>query len=174
LTDALREAALQGHELALPAEGLADISRAQGRDQISEWLRLTRPEATPEYIAARAEHFWRLGHELLPEDSVIVRTREGSAYLIGEVAGSYRRESRAQGMAHIWPVRWRAAEVPADTVPALAQYAGYAGITEVTDESALASLKPYIPALRKGNAGFFKWLVIIILVFELIYFWPRE
>ena len=174
LTNELRDAALSGNELALPAEGLAALDRAQGTDQIAEWLRQLQPEATPERITALSEHYWYLGHHLLPEDIIVVRVREGSAYLIGEIAGVYRRVERPFGMAHVWPAKWLAVNIGTETAPALAQYAGYESLTEIHDEHALICLKPYVPALRKGNTAFFKWLAIIILIFELIYFWPKE
>ncbi len=76
-------------------------------------------------------------------------------------------------MSHIWPMEWRHTDVPARLILPLAHYDTYESITEITDEKALQALKPYIPLLNKGNGGFFRWLGIIILIFELIYYWPH-
>jgi hypothetical protein len=173
LSDDALQAARQAQELVFAPDGLPDLARAQGPDQISAWLKRLYPEATPEHIAGLTEHYWRLGHDLLPDDTVVMRVRDGQAYLIGEVAGVYRRENRAQGMCHVWPMKWQEATPDAGTLPALAAYAACAGLTEITDEDALQSLAPYVPMLRKGNASLFRWVAIGTLIFELIYFWPR-
>jgi len=170
--DALK-AALDGHELPLPGEGLADLGRTQGPEQIAAWLRQLYPQALPEDIAIKTEHFWRLGHELLADDTLVVQRPDG-AYMIGEITGAYRRESREQGMSHILPVAWHHAQVPAESVPKLRIYSNCPGLTEITDEEVLLSLKPYIPLLRKSGGSFFRWLGIVILIFELIYFWPKS
>src|SRR5437868_4733775 len=103
LSDEEAQAALEARALVLTIDGLPSLARAQGADHIRDWLRQLQPEATPEHIATLTQHFWRLGHELLPEDTIVVRTRNGGAYIIGEVTGAYRKE----GASHIWPVAWR-------------------------------------------------------------------
>lgn len=172
LSDEERKAALDDHELQLAALGLADLGRAQGPDQIADWLRRLYPQMAPEETARQTEHFWRLSHQLMVDDTVVVETAQGS-YMVGEITGVYRRESRTQGMAHILPVEWHYTEVSPESVPKLRIYAGRQDIVEITDEEALQSLKPYIPMLRKGYGAFFRWLGIIILLFELVYFWPK-
>lgn len=171
LSDEAARAALAKHELALPAEGLPDISRAQGPDQIREWLKQLHPEATPETIGTLTDHFWHLARELHPEDTVILPLESG--YLIGEIAGTARKEDRADGAFHVWPAEWHGGIIAADALPLLKSYAACGGITEIADEDALKSLAPYIPALRKNNAKIFRWVGISILFFELIYFWPK-
>jgi predicted Mrr-cat superfamily restriction endonuclease len=174
LSDDALQAALRDHELQLEAEGMPDLSRAQGADQIKDWLKQRYPEATPEHLEILTLHYWRLGHNIMQDDTIIVPVNGSKAYLIGEVTGVYRREVRTQGMCHVWPVEWRGSPVEAGSLPALAVYAEYPDLVEVTDEDALKSLAPYVPSLRQGNARIFRWIAIGTLISELIYFWPRR
>ena len=166
-------AMLEGDELALPANGMPDLAKAQGPDQIATWLRQAYPEAPPETLTAYTDHYWKLGHELLVEDVIVARTPEGN-YMIGEVTGVYRREQRALGTTHIWPVSWHARSVPAERVAKLAVLHGKTGLTEITDDMALEPIRAALPYLKKSKASFFRWMGIIILIFELIYFWPKS
>lgn len=168
-----RSAMLRDSELQIPAAGLPDLSRAHGADQIGDLLRKLQPEAPPESITAQMEHYWQLGHSLLQEDKVVMTVQDGT-YMIGELTGAYRREARENGMCHIWPAQWHGSAIDLATIPKLSMYAARAGVCEIEHEEALVPIKTHIPDLKQGNVKFFRWLGIIILIFELIYFWPKS
>ena len=168
LDDAERETALSNHEIAFPADGLPDLSKAQNHFQIAEWLRQIDPEAPPESVIAQAERNWKLAHELLIEDVIVVRTKSDT-YMIGEIAGAYYRAP----FAHILPVNWHQ-DVPAKAIPKLAVYAPDKTIVEIVADDSIGVIKTHVPTIKQGNAKFFRWMGIIILIFELIYFWPKN
>jgi predicted Mrr-cat superfamily restriction endonuclease len=172
LMEDIRSVAQQNNEFILPAGQLPDLSRAQGPEQIADWLRQLNPQAAPEDISAQSEFYWRMSHELLADDIVIVPTLRGQ-FMVGEVSGVYRHEPRSLGTSHILPVEWVKSFVPTEALPKLRAYPSRLDFIEIVDDEVLETLKQHLPGIKKGHASFFRWLSIAILISELVYFWPR-
>jgi predicted Mrr-cat superfamily restriction endonuclease len=160
-------------ELAINAAGLPDLSRALSPDHIGQWLRHIAPDITPEAAAAQAEHLWELSHSLLLEDYIIAPVSNSDLLLIGEITGTYWYEKEDSKTWHKWQVRWLTPPVSQGSMTEIAPYLARRTLVELTDEKVKSQLRRHIPSLPSPPYALFKWMSIIILVFELIYFWPK-
>ena len=155
--------------LTLASPKLPDLARIQGPDQLAAGLRLLFPEKTPEEILYETEELWRFSHELEANDFVVTLRKNRRFVMVAEVTGPYDRTPEGD---HRVPVLWKLVELSPDTCPALVAFSAAGRFTELTDP-ALGQVKNHIPALRRSAHMVFKWISVIILLFELAYFWPR-
>lgn len=172
LTKADEEQACNHEELALAAEGTPDLSKAFDREQLSDWLRKLHTDCVPEQIAAKTEHYWKIANEILPDDFAVVVDAAGSGILVGKVVGAYRYENRIGDAFHVLPVEWQSHKLSLDSSPNFALYMVRTTVSEITQKDVLDRLGALVPSLRRRRLRVVKWVAIIALVSELLYFWP--
>lgn len=155
-----------------PSDGLPSLARALSRDHLREWIKHLRPSAHPDVLDEETNRLWKVFSELKPEDRVLVQ-HDREHFSLGEVTGSYQFEI-AEGVAsHRWPVCWLGRNISFAVFPSLRACIGTRLMKEVNSEEARIKLIKYLPSLRTRSYVIFRWLSIIILVAELVYFWPH-
>lgn len=158
--------------ICLPAAGVPNLARALSQDHVREWIKQLRSDAAPEAIDEEAERLWKMFSELHPEDIILVQS-DTTTFSLGEVIGAYQFEQGEGGGRHMWPVRWIAKDIAFTEYPALRAVSGSRLMKEVSAEETRIKLRKYLPSLRTKNYVLFRWVSVVILVAELVYFWPR-
>lgn len=159
--------------LYFDADGLPDLTRAMSRDHVREWVKHLRKGVAPEKIDDEATHYWRLLQEMHRDDHVVALS--GPDHLmLGEITSEYRYESDATGGRHVWPVHWIATHIPLESFPSLKAASGIARIKEIPDSEGRIQFRKYFSSLQGHIHFVFRWVSIMILVAELVYFWPGK
>jgi hypothetical protein len=173
LSDEMRGRALLRGEVIWPADFGLDLSRAHTLAHLREQLGIQQPEEPPERLQEKAETLWRLLHEIDIDDYIVMPSQAGDGVMLGEIIGERRFAQTEEGAFHSWPVTWIRPHIPLANLPGMEPYLRL-NLLSVIDETPLAALCRHIPALNHA-AGYamFKWISFILLLFELIYFWPH-
>ena len=172
IAGSLQEALEDKGYVYYPAACVPNLARALSRDHLREWIKQLRLEATPEAIDEETDRLWKPFSELHPEDTVIVQ-RNSAMFSLGEVTGSYRFEQDDGGGRHVWPVRWIAHDISFAHYPTLRALADSRIIKEVPEEETRIKLRKHLPSSRTKSYVVFRWVSVVILVAELVYFWPH-
>lgn len=161
-----------GSAIVIDGEGLPDLSKALSLDHLLEWVRKVGPEIMPEKQREDAVYFWRIIQELHPDDYVVV-AHDANTLMLGEITGSYRFEAGVPHGRHVWPVRWVATTIPMSRFPGMANEQPKV-IREIPSEEARERFGKYISFRKAAALKIFQWFSIVLLIAELVYFWPRK
>lgn len=162
-----------GAALVVPSAGLPDLSRALSRNHLREWVSHLLPETPPEVVDERTDYYWNLFSSVQPDDYVIV-VQSQETVALGEVIGAYYYEAGSAGGRNIWPMRWIATEIPLEAVLFLRPLLGGRGLREIRAEEARIGLRRYLPSWKMKWYLVFRWVSMVLLLAELVYFWPKK
>lgn len=157
------------YALAFPSEGLPDLSKALSQAHLREWVKHLHPESAPETVDQKAEYYWKL-YSSLAQDDFVVALKEGDVLALGEITRPYRYE---QG-SHYWPVKWLATDIPLASQPSLRHWVTTGAVREIKDSEARVLFRKYIQSWQTKGYVVFRWVLIVLLVSELVYFWPKN
>jgi hypothetical protein len=164
---------LSRKELVIAARAAPfDPSRADTQAQIQTWLGQAFPDMPPEERVAEAENLWRIAHDITPDDYLVVPTGNHSGVMLGEVLGTYQYRNEDGQSFHAWRVHWILPFIALTNAPEIQPYLGRTRVAEMPGDE-ISRLRQHIPRLRRSGFTIFKWISVILLVFELIYFWPH-
>lgn len=156
----------------IPSGGLPDLSRALSPDHVREWVKHLHPDAAPEKFDIDALYYWKLRNDI-HQDDYIVLLKDSETIALGEVTAPYHFEA-GEGGNHVWPVRWITSDVPLASVAFIRPLLGARVFKEVNGAEARIQFRKYIPSWGTKGYVLFRWVSVIILVAELVYFWPHS
>lgn len=164
---------LSRSELRIPAPTAPfDPARADTQALIQTWLGQAFPDMPPEQRITEAEHLWRMAHDITPDDYLVVPVSHDSGVMLGEVIGSYEYHHEDGQNFHTWRMRWLLPFLSTASAPEILPYLGRKYVAEMPGDE-ISHLRQHIPRLRRAGFTIFKWVSVILLIFELIYFWPH-
>jgi hypothetical protein len=166
---------LERTHLALPFEGLPDLSMINNQFDCQSLLRALHPELPPEVIALKADGIWNRFHNLNLEDSIVVPLPLTAKVAIAQISGPYAYQVGEEGSdCHLIPVTWfpklhlffafgRQRHILANTGIALYE------VTDVAAKRAIISKLPFRYNRFTGWKWWWVWGFIGILIVKRVY-----
>jgi predicted Mrr-cat superfamily restriction endonuclease len=107
LTPQEEEKILERKYLALPFEGLPDLSFINSKEECAQLVRALFSNEPPETIALKADRVWGQLSEIQMEDTITVPLPASDAVAIARVCERYHyKVDEAGGDRHLIPVEW--------------------------------------------------------------------
>lgn len=163
-------AVTQRTHIALPFEGLPDLSMVSSPAQAMKLLKILHPDDPPETLTRRLDRFWHQYHGLNAEDFIAVPLQASQLVLMAEVTGPYEYAVGPGGSdIHRVPVKWHPVKIPFRKLAKFKEIFQPRGVPmfEVTEREARIALHGTLPySYNRFNK--FKWILAVFFLMGLV------
>jgi predicted Mrr-cat superfamily restriction endonuclease len=156
--------------LALPFDGVPDLSAIHSREQCRKLFKSLYPEAPPETLAGMTDRLWQRYSELRATDTIAVPLPLRKEVALAEVTGRYRYEPQAgQQSAHQVLVKWYRCHLRFSSLCKHQDLLANNGeqLVEVMDSDLRTKLREKLPHTYNRFARW-KWLLAVFFMINVI------
>lgn len=152
--------------LALPFEGIPDLSVLHSELECRHLLQALHPDEPPEAIARRLERIWKYYTGMHEEDIIVVPLKSRNELALAEVTGRYVYQAGPGGSdVHMIPVRWYDRRVALISMAKhRAMFDRSEPLYEIVNPQARIAIRDKLP---HGYNRFAKWKWLMALFFAL-------
>lgn len=161
-----------GGAMTYHAPTLPDIHKAISREHLKEWIRHIHSGSSPEFIQQETEKLWRLFSEVNKGDHLVLV--HGESFSLGEITDGYHFEKESDKGNHLWAVRWIIENVPLSQYVPVRIALSTRWLTGMTESEARMLFRKHLTGKRVSGQSVMRWIMTILLISELIYFWPKR
>lgn len=158
--------------IALPLNGLPDLSMVDSPVVLRHLLEALHPDAPPEKLLRLQERTWQMAKGIEPEDIIAIPLKHKKTMVLAEVSGPYGYDTDASGDdMHYFPVQWNKKTIPFRRFGS--ETSAFAGggsfIEEVTDAKMRTTIRNAMPYSYNRFTAI-KWLLGAFVVWRFIEF----
>jgi hypothetical protein len=173
---AQEEDSIEQHDrVVLPFNGVPDLSEIAAIGQIKSILSMLHPDMPPESVSRMAERYWTLYQGLAVDDVIAVPLPYRREVALAQISGRYSYEVGAAGEdIHAIAVTWQR-RVPFSRLGKHAALftSKQPPMFEVPHADERNAIRSWLPH-RYNRFARWKWLVIVLMVFQTILFVTRQ
>ncbi len=108
----LADSFIQEGLVAVGFGGLGDLSMAESREELIEWIKDDEPEASDQRVQNRASQLWKLRSDVGEADLIVMPQKDSHAFALGTVTRRYWYRADLDDKRHTVSVQWKSTDVP--------------------------------------------------------------
>lgn len=108
----LADSFIQEGLVAVGFGGLGDLSMAESREELIEWVKQDWPEASDQEARSRGNQLWKLRADVCEGDLIVMPRKDSRAFALGTVTRPYWYRSDLPDKRHTVSVQWQHTDAP--------------------------------------------------------------